>query len=350
VVAAAVRVARHNAGLLGLAALTIALIGALAITGKPPGGQTLERFEANGIVAADPANILRVEIRLGRGKLALRRMPAGGWRFDVAGSEAASSELASHLEAALRFMHVSKPSRTLDSGDYRDAGLADFGLDPPAFVVSLGAVDRSVITADFGAATPAQTAQYVRLVGAPTLYLLPRHVGAEWQLTADLAQRSLPAASGRHAGSVLPVSIDRVWAVELVVGGKLHRFERDAAGAWFLHVGQHSHAGNAPGHAADPAKAPLIAAALAAFAESEVEPVAAQSADPARLGLERPVLIALVYPRDSSTPLARVEIGDVVADGFGRYARLSHRDGIVSIEIDALQRLVELPRAVGAAP
>lgn len=343
-------VARRNAGLLALAALTTALIGTLAITGKPPGGQMLERFEPNGIVAADPSDILRVEIRLGREKLVLRRTPAGGWGFDRGAPEPASSELASHLEAALRFMHVSKPGRTLDSGDYREAGLADFGLDPPAFVVSLGAADRSVITADFGAATPAQTAQYVRLVGAPTLYLLPRHVGAEWQLTADLAQRSLPAASGRHAGSVLPVSIDRVWAVELVIGGKLHRFERDGAGDWFLHVGQHSHAGNAPGHAADPAKAPLIAAAFAAFAESEVEPVASDSADPARLGLERPVLIALAYPRDSSMPLARVEIGGIVAEGFARYARLSHRDGIVSIEIDELQRLFELPHALGAAP
>jgi hypothetical protein len=345
--------ARARTAALALAASMMALIGALAFTGKPPGGQMLQRFEPHGIVAASPPDILRVEIKLGKERLALRRTAGGSWMLDGPAPQTASSELTSHLETALRFMHVSTPNRTLDTDDYRDAAFADFGLEPPAFAVSLGAADRSVVTADFGALTPAQTSQYVRLVGRPTLYLLPRHVGAEWQLAADLAKRSLPASTARSAPLLLPASIDQVWAVEIVFRGRLHRFERDGAGNWFLHVGQHTHTGNTPAHVADPAKAPVIAAALTAFGEAEIEAIAARrpdSSERARFGLERPILIALLYPRDSSTPLARVEVGGATDDGFSRYAQESQDGDVITIGASEPQRLIELLQAAGAAP
>lgn len=351
--AAAVTAARGGTAMLALAAAMVALIGALALTGKPPGEGMLRRFEPGGIVAARPADIQRVEMRSGRERFTLRRTPAGSWAFDGPGAPAASSELAAHLETALRFMNVSAPTRTLEPGDYRDTDIADFGLDPASFTVSLGALDRSVTTADFGALNPAQTSQYVRLAGRPALYLLPRHVGAEWQLAADLAKRSQPAAAGRSLRPLLPASIDQVWAVEIVFAGKLHRFERDGSGRWFLHVGQHTHTAATPAHVADPVKAPIIDAALAAFGETEIETVAARrpSGDErARLGLERPVLIALLYPRDSSTPLARVEIGGVATDGFSRYAQLAQDGDVMTIAADEPQRLIDLLHAVGAAP
>lgn len=345
--------ARRGPLALALAAAMLALLGALAFTGKPPGGQMLQRFEPRGIVAATPRDIRRVEMRSGKEKLTLRRTPAGSWAFDGPGAPLASSDLASHLETALRFMNVSAPTRTLDPGDYRDADIADFGLDPPSFAVSLGAIDKSVTTADFGTLNPAQTSQYVRLAGRPSLYLLPRHVGAEWLLAADLARRSAATASGRSVQRLLPASIDQVWAVEIVFAGKLHRFERDGSKSWFLHVGQHTHSAASPGHVADPAKAPLIDAALTAFGATEIETVAARrpgSEEQARLGLERPMLIALLYPRDSSTPLARVEIGGLADDGFSRYAQLSQAGDVLTIAADEPQRLIDLLSAVGAAP
>ena len=346
--------AQRGTAMLALAAATMMLLlGALALTGKPPGGQLLEPFEPRGIVAALPSDILRVEMRLDKERLTLRRTAAGSWSFDGPAAAPASSELASHLEAALRFMHVSGPARTLRPGDYQDSEIADFGLDPPALAVWLGAADKSVTAAEFGALNPAQTSQYVRLAGQPALYLLPRHVGGEWQLAADLARRSQPAVAGRAAPALLPASIDQVWAVEIVFAGKLHRFERDGAGRWFLHVGQHTHSAATPEHVADPAKAPVIDAALAAFGATEIETIAARrpSGDErARLGLERPVLVALLYPRDSSTPLARVEIGEPADDGFSRYAQLSQDGDVMTIAADAPQRLIDLLHAVGAAP
>jgi hypothetical protein len=41
-----------------------------------------------------------------------------------------------------------------------------------------------------------------------------------------------------------------------------------------------------------------------------------------RFGLALPPIIVLLYARDSSTPLARLELG-TAAGSFGRYARLA---------------------------
>jgi hypothetical protein len=352
VVETAVTKARLGAPTLLLGAAMTALLALLALTGKPPGGQILERFDPHGIVAASPSDITRIEISRDKERLSLRREPSGSWAFDGADAAAASSELAAHLEMALRFMHVSTPTRTLDPGESGGAALADFGLDPPAFVVSLGGADQSVTTADFGALNPSGTAQYARLLGRPALYLLPRHVGAEWQLAADLARRSAPG-EGHRAPPLLLASIDRIWTVEIVFAGKLYRFERDGAGDWFLHVGEHSHAAGAPAHVTDPAKAPIIRAALAAFGETTIKAVVApgpDDAESARFGLELPPLLVLLYARDSSTPLERIEIGGSADDGFGRYARQGPDGDVVTIAADAPQRLVELLHAVGAAP
>jgi hypothetical protein len=358
VVEAAVTLAPRNVTALLAAVAMVAFIAGLALTGSLPGGQTMQRFEPRGIVAALPSEIDRIEIRQGRARLAFLRL-AGGWAFDGPTATEAPGELSLHLDAALRFLHVAAPARTLGPDEYRGESFADFGLDPPACVVSLGAGDKSLAVADFGALNPAQTSQYVRLLGQPTLYLLPRHVGAEWLLAADLARHALPPEAGRRdpsaspAGLLLPVSIDQVWAVELVVGGKLHRFERDSDGNWFLHVGQHSHAAGANRHVADPVQAPVIDAALRGFGESQIETRAARnatSADLDRFGLSRPALIALLYARDSSTPLVRVEIGAPSADGFSRYAQRGRSGEVVTVASYEAQGLIDLLHAVGATP
>lgn len=343
------------------AALMIALITGLALTGAPPALPEL-RFQGYGIIATAPAAIVRAEMRIGKDRIAFERTKSGSWAFDRPGAAEVPSDLASHLKAALEFMHVSEPFRTLDPNEYQGASFADFGLDPPAYLVALTADDHPAIVADFGTLNPANTAQYVRLVGQPKLYLLPRHVGAEWQLTADIAKRILPpetegkgeamAGAKRSAGLLLPASIDQIWAIEIVFQGKLHRFERDGARNWFRHVGQHTHSGNSNVHVADPVQAKIIATALAAFDQTQVETLVGRHVDGGELkryGLARPSLIALFYPRDSSSPVARIEIGNMAEDGFGRYARLAESGDVVTIAAYEAGRLVELLKAVGAA-
>jgi hypothetical protein len=353
------RAARSYAAL-AAGALMVALIAALALTGRS--GLPELHFESHGIVRGQPSAVVRVDIRTEGDLVAFHRARSGSWIFDRPDGPSVPSELASHLDNALQFMHVSEPTRTLEPTDYAGARFTDFGLDPPAYLVSLEKADRSVVVADFGTLNAASTSQYVRLVGQPTLYLMPRHVGAEWELTADMAKRLSPpaaesgndatAGAKRLAGLLLPASIDRIWAVEIVFKGRLHRLERDDAGNWLLHVGQHTHSGNTPAHFADPGQARIIATALAALDQSQIEGLVAHHPDSSQLdhyGLDRPMLIALVYQRDNSAPLARIEIGNVAEDGFGRYARIAGSGDVVTIAAYEAERLIDLLKTIGAA-
>ena len=65
------------------------------------------------------------------------------------------------------------------------------------------------------------------------------------------------------------------------------------------------------------------------------------------LGLALPPIIMLLYARDSSTPLARLELG-TAAENFGRYARLAPNGDVVTIAEFEVQRLTDLLKAVGA--
>ncbi len=337
------------------AGLLIALIAALVISGHAPEFRGLVRFSADkGLVAVAPSEITRVEIRSGRESIVLRR-DTGGWTIDgSSGPVAAPADIGAHVDVGLRFLHVSAPTREIAAQELGAASFAEFGLDPAADVVVLGTARGTVATISFGVLNPAGIAQYARLAGAATVYLLPRHVGAEWQLAGDMAHRLLgqaePAAASAGTSLLLPMSMARVWAVEIVYAGKLTRFERDPAGSWFRHLGQHSHAGNANAHVADPAQARLIGAALEAFDQATVETRVGHAADEAalaRFGLALPPLIVLLYARDGSRPLARLELG-AAAGSFDRYARLAPDDDVVTVAEFEVKRLTELLKAVGA--
>jgi acylphosphatase len=350
---------RKRAGTLLLAALAagllVALLAALVISGHSPEFRGLVRFSANkGLIAIAPADVTRVEIRSGRQSIAFHR-ETSGWTIDrPGGSVAVPAEVVSHVELGLRFLHVSEPTREIPANELTPGSFAEFGLDPPASVVALANASKTVATANFGVLNPAGTSQYVRLAGVPTIYLMPRHVGNEWQVASDMVHR-LPgeiesAATSAGTSLLVPVSLAQVWAAEIVFAGKLTRFERDSAGNWFRHTGQHSHAGNANVHVADPAQAGLIAAALEAFDETAIETHVARGADAAalaRFGLNLPPVIVMLYARDSSTPLARLEFG-ADADSFARYARLAPDGEVVTVAAFEVERLTELLKAVGA--
>jgi hypothetical protein len=342
-------VARWRTGL--AAAVLTVLLAALAATGRWPELRSKVSFAAKGLVATSPVEIQRVEIRAGSDNVALHRQP-GGWSIEGA-QGTVPSELAAHLDTALRLVNVSEPAREIPASELTAGSFAEFGLDPPINVAVLETRSGLAAAVNFGTLNPAGTAHYVRLSGAPTVYLLPRHVGAEWRVVFDMAGRlrgwNEPAAASRGAGLLLPVSMAEVWAVEIVFAGRLTRFERDAAGNWFRHLGQHAHTDGAAAHVADPGQARIIETAFGAFdaaaIETRVGPAAA--AQLARYGLALPTLMILFYARDSSTPLARLEFGGA-AESLDRYARLAPDGAVVTVAEFEVRRLTELLRAVGA--
>jgi hypothetical protein len=334
------------------AALLIVLLAAITISGHWPELQQIVHFAGKGLVARAPSDITQVEIRAGQESVAFRRA-TGGWTIDGM-TEAVPAELASHIDIGLRLLHVSEPAREIAPAELTPASFAEFGLDLPASVVTLGAADGPVAIVNFGVLNPVSTSQYVRVGGSPTVYLMPRHVGTEWQVADDMARRLRaqvePAVAHRGKGLFLPVSMAQVWAVEIVAGGKLTRFERDSAGNWFRHTGQHSHTANANAHVADPAQARIIAAALEPFDVAAVETRVGRATDAgqlAKFGLSFPPVIVLLYARDNSTEVARIEFGST-ADTLDRYARLASDGEVVTVAEFEVKRLADLLKAVGA--
>lgn len=332
-------------------AVLLVVLVALVLSGQWPGPHSKLSSSPKGLLGMAPNEIERVDIRVGADRVALRRLP-GGWTIDGVDA-AAPAELVSHIGTALKFLQVSEPSREIPAGELAAESFAAFGLDPPSEVAVLETHSATPTAVSFGTTNPAGTSHYVRLGGAPTVYLMPRHVAEEWRLVFDMARRlqgkAGSAVAGRSADLLLPVSMVQVWAIEIVASGRLTRFERDAAGTWFRHLGQHSHSAGGDVHVADSVQAAIIDTAFRAFDATVTEARVASGDAPhlVQYGLALPTLIVLFYARDSSTPLTRLEFGAPV-DKLDRYARLAPGGAVVTVAEFEPRRLIELLRAVGA--
>jgi hypothetical protein len=339
----ATAVSRAFANSLGiLAAGTMAaLIGVIAVTGRWPVAAPRTRLEPGGIVSVPPERIVLTEFLAGGRQDLFRRAAPAGWLANGALTEPA---VTNHIDTALRLLTNSAPRRVLSASEYGPHQLAEYGLDPPRFVLALSEPGGNVIRLGFGEATPAQNAQYVRIIGRPEVYLLPRDVGEEWRLARDMAERAA-------ADLLLPVSIAEVWAVEIISSGALYRFERDSAGLWFHHTGQHVHTPDGFVHHADHALAALIEAELGALDRSPIVRIVAQHPDAAALtgsGLEHPAVILLLYSRDSAGPVARIEVASTAMEGSDRYVRLQQNDILATVSADVPRNIAKLVQLAGA--
>ncbi|MBV8334402.1 MAG: hypothetical protein JO358_02915 [Alphaproteobacteria bacterium] len=331
---------RVTAGGFGAAAACAmtALIGAIAFTGRWPVDAPRTHLEAGGILSLPTERVARVEFSAEGEHAVFSRKPPG-WLFN---GTATGPAVTGHIDTAVRLLTVSAPRRVLAAGEYSLGRLAEYGLNPPRFVLAVAMDGGDVTRLDFGEATPAQNAQYVQIAGRPELYLLPREVVEEWQLARDMGERG--------ANLLLPVSLAQMWAVEIVSGGAIYRFERDPAGLWFHHVGQHMHLPGGLVHQADPTLAPRIEAELVALDHLAVAQIVARRPDPAALagfGLEHPATILLLYSRDNAGPVGRIELGNPAREGGHRYARIQQSDALVIVSDEAAQRLVTLLQLAG---
>jgi hypothetical protein len=338
---------------IGAAGLMIALMGAILLTGEWPTSGWLVHPGVKGILDLPSAQVTRVEINAAeKDVVAFEHRASGGWLVDGEETELA---IAQHVDSAVRMLNVSNPTRTLKPDEYNATDVATFGLDPPRMVVSVFASDGKANAVAFGEATPAQNAQYVRVIGRPNVYLLPHFVGVEWQVALDMVVRATPSQSLTGEATprplLLPVSMAEIWAVEIVENGVLTRFERDPAGDWFHHFGQHSHGPGGLVHKADPKVAALIAGELAALERVPVESVLAKQPDQdtlAQFGLEHPSSIVMLYTRDSSDPVAHVAFGQASEDGLDCYARVQETDAVVAIPKQETKHVTKLVQLAGS--
>jgi hypothetical protein len=149
---------------------------------------------------------------------------------------------------------------------------------------------------------------------------------------------------------LLPVPLEQVGAVEIADRGRLHRFERDATGAWFYH-GIHAATESVHTHIPDPALSARIDQALAAFGRTRVERRFPLDKDGGAYGVATPEILVLVYRPNESQPLAQYAVGAIAPDTASRYVMRVGQPVVVTIpnyQIDNLQALIRA--AVESAP
>jgi hypothetical protein len=334
---------------LGFAAgLVVLFIGFLALIGGG-GGKDLGRFDGQGIAKIVPAEITRIDWHRGADHVPFQRSLQGTWSFN---DQVVPKEIEFHLSAALNFIAVSEPARAISADELKDARLADFGLAPAVYTLGLKRSDGSGATFDFGRLNPVGVSQYVRIIGQPELFVLPRYVGSEWEVAADQAQRLLlypgevQGDVGRHLDRwLLSVSISQIWSIDVTLDGRVYHLERDAAGDWlFRHSGQKAHAWSGTS-LAEPEQARRIAASLAALEQTRVRKLLSQGPNDAGTTDNEPAratIGALFYARDNTVPVAKFEIGSSTPDRLRRVVRIDDNNEMFDISTDEVNCLNDL--------
>jgi hypothetical protein len=177
------------------------------------------------------------------------------------------------------------------------------------------------------------------------VWLLLAGLGAAILVIEYADRRRPPTGSTGEADArlLLTVPVEQLGALEIADRGRLHRFERDAAGAWFYHG---EHAGSAPDHShtPDPELAERIERAFAAFGRTRVERRFPLQRGGGAYGVSTPEVLILVYRPNESQPLAQYAVGHVAPDTVSRYVMVVGQPEVVTIpkyQIDNLLALVE---------
>ena len=156
-----------------LAALGFVYLLVMAAVGGPMQQAQFVAFEAEGVLAAEPAQALT--LRIGTQALALQRT-AEGWNVE---GKALPPALLPRVNLAVKFLHTAKPVRVLEGADLHDLDFAALGFDDQSLSVSVQ-IDRTERTLSFGKPTPEGSLQYLRVDGQDKVYLMSRFVGEEW--------------------------------------------------------------------------------------------------------------------------------------------------------------------------
>jgi hypothetical protein len=157
------------------------------------------------------------------------------------------------------------------------------------------------------------------------------------------------AQAGRDPRALVPVPLEEFGAVEIAHGGAVHRFERDASGAWFYH-GAHAPADASHTHQTHIEQANRIDKALGVFSRIRTERQFAPEKGLQEYGLATPQMVVLVYAPKQLQPLAQFAVGDKAPDGVSQYIMPVGGKSIVTIPTYQIDNLLGLLQAVSGAP
>lgn len=166
-----------------LAALALAWLVAMVVTGAQPVQRQLVKFEAKGVLQIEPEAVRRIALGRGGQQVVLKRSGEGGWALESGGS--VEGAVATHLDTAVKLLHRSAPVRAIAPEELSGVDTRPFGLEQPVIVAALSGPGGQELTVRFGALNPEGFLQYMRIDGDSKLYLMSRFIGAEWTAALD---------------------------------------------------------------------------------------------------------------------------------------------------------------------
>lgn len=172
------------------------------------------------------------------------------------------------------------------------------------------------------------------VLGAAIGYLQLRHAG-----DSDADGDGHALASGPRM--LMPAPMDEIGAIEIVYGGQLHRFERDAQATWLYHV-DHGKTSATHQHQGTKAAGELIDKALNGFGRARLERDVPVDKQRDNFGVNSPQMIILVYSPGGKDLLAQYGVGTVAADTLSRYIIRVGSDTVHTIANFHIELLVEL--------
>ena len=170
-----------------------------------------------------------------------------------------------------------------------------------------------------------------------TIVLINRH---------DRAEIANAPAEARDQRMLLPVAIGEIGAIEVAHNGTVHRFERDATGAWFYH-GVHGGAEQQHAHNSDPTTAARIEKSLTGFGRTSMERQFPLNVQNDEFGVTRPEIFIMVYRPKEIQPLSRFAVGTVAPDKVSRYVLPVGSTHVVTIPEFHIDNLLTLIRDMG---
>jgi hypothetical protein len=162
-----------------MAALVAAafLVG-LALHGERP-EPGLARFEAAGLMTRfSPGEAQEVEIVTTDGTWRFRRDTT--WS-EIAAARPVPAGFAGRIEAALRLLRDSGPSRVMSPAEVAGMAPGEYGLDRGAMRVTVWSSTGATFVIRFGRRNPLGLGRYARIEGVDGVPILPAFVADAWE-------------------------------------------------------------------------------------------------------------------------------------------------------------------------
>lgn len=169
------------------AAIALAYLVVMFLTGALPRHRHLIESEAHGVMQLEPEDIKRVTVTA-EGTSAVFIRQTNGWVRESS-TTAIEAPRTKSLSLAVKFMHTANPVRVLKPEELAGTNSAEFGLDSPRLSIKLEDTRGGVLEADFGSNSSDGLLQYMRLKDSDVLYMMSGFVGKEWESVARETRR-----------------------------------------------------------------------------------------------------------------------------------------------------------------